>query len=146
MWVSSWVPMFVNQRGWGVSEIWISFVRLNYTRAIRQITRAPLSYIHKNYWLTDVTKTACRQPTQFLCTNLYILIYTQNLWCGDICCTVNTLIDVKFPEGSFESQQFAAADGRTGSLRFVRLVTFPLQKNIVISLYSFLPEIWKTNS
>jgi hypothetical protein len=32
----------------GLSEIWCSAVRTHYTRAIRQITRAPLSYIHTN--------------------------------------------------------------------------------------------------
>jgi len=55
----------------GLSEIRCSGVRTHYTRAIRQITRAPLSYIHTHKWLTyRCHKTACRQPTQFLCTNL----------------------------------------------------------------------------
>ena len=88
-----------------------------------------------------MSQKACRQPTQFLCTDLYNMIYQHNLCCGDICCTVNTLNDLKFPEGSFESLEFAAADGRTSSLRFVRILTIPLKKNFVIPLYSLLPEI-----
>jgi len=82
---------------------------------------------------------------------------TNNLWCGHICCTVNTLIDVKFPEGSFESQQFAAADGRTRSLRFVRSVTFPVQnyRDIFVFFPSrdlkhkfviFIPQLTKIKS
>ena len=128
-----------------LSEIRCSAVRTNYRWEIRQITRAPLSYVHTHDWITNVTKQHVDNlPSS--CAQTYTIWYSHNLWCGDICCTVSTLIDVKFPEGSFESQQFATDDRRTSSLRFVRLVTFPLQKTIVISLYSFLPEIWNTNS
>ena len=128
-----------NRKSKGVlSETRCSAVRTHYTRAIRQITRAPLSYIHTIFNFR-CHKTGCRQPTQFLCTNLYIMIFKHNLWYEYIYCTDNTLIDVKFHEGSFESQQFASVDGRTSSLRFVRIVLLPLQKNIVVSFYSFLP-------
>jgi hypothetical protein len=58
---------------------------------------------------------------------------------GDILYTINTLIDVKFPEGSFESQQFTASDGGARSLKFVRLVTFPFQKYILVTFDFFLP-------
>jgi len=51
------------------------------------------------------------------------------------------IIYVKVPEGFFESQQFATADGGTRSLIFVRPVTFLFQENIVITLDFFLPEI-----
>ena len=120
-----------------LSKVWCSSVRPKYKQAVRQITRTPLPYIHTNEWLSNVTKQHADNLPCYC---------AQNLWCGHICCTVNTLIDVKFPEGSFESQQFAAADGRTRSLRLVRPVTFPFEKDILISLYSFLPEIWNTNS
>jgi hypothetical protein len=69
------------------------------------------------------------------------MIFTHNLCYGDICFTINKLIDFKFPEGSFESQQFAAADGVARSLRFVRPVTFAFHKYIVITFEIFLPEI-----
>ena len=69
------------------------------------------------------------------------MIFTHNLLYGDICCIINTLIDVKFLEGSFESQEFAAADGVTRSLRFVGPVTFPFKKNIMITSDIFLPAI-----
>jgi len=145
MWVSSWAPVVVNQRE-GCQKLGaLAYVRTIHEQYVKLHEHHYLTYIHTNDWLTDVTKQhADNLPSS--CVQTYKIWYKNSLWYGDICCTVNTLIDVKFPEGPFESQQFAAADGRTGSLRFVRFVTFPLQKNIVISLYSFHPDIWNTNS
>ena len=104
--------------------------------------------VHEHHYLTyiQMLQKIWRKPIQFLCTNLHNMTFTHNLWYGDICFTINKSIDVKFPEGSFESQQFATADGGTRSLRFVRPVTFSFQKNIVITLDFFLPETWNTNS
>jgi len=39
-----------------LSAVWCSVVPRHYTRAIRQITQAPLLYIHLNDWLSIVTK------------------------------------------------------------------------------------------
>ena len=129
----------------GLSAVCCSAVRTQCTREIRQISRAALPYIHTNDWLSNVTiEHADNQPSS--CAQTCTIWYTHNLWCGDICCTVNTLIDVRFAEGSFESQQFPAASRRTRSLIFVRTLTFRFQKNVVISLYSSLPVIWNTNS
>ena len=40
----------------GLSECSCSAVRTHYIRAVRQITRAPLSYIHTNDRISNVTK------------------------------------------------------------------------------------------
>jgi len=111
----------------GLSAVCCSAVRTQCTLAIRQIALAPLSHIYKNYWLSNVTiQHADNLPSS--CAQSCTIWYTHNLWCGDICCRVNTLIDVRFPERCFESQLFADADGRSSSLIFVRTVTFNLQK------------------
>jgi len=56
----------------GLSAVFWSAVRTQYTRAIRQITRAALPYIYRNYWFSNVTKimhTACpvlvHNPVQY---------------------------------------------------------------------------------
>ena len=117
----------------GLSAVCCSNVRTQCIRGIPQIPQAAIPYIYNNYWLPYVTKHHADCLSSSCAQNCKIW-YTHNLWCGDFSCTVNTLIDFRFPRGSFESEQFADADGRTISLRFIRTVTFPLQKNIAISL------------
>ena len=72
----------------GLSEFRCSAVRTHYTRAIRQITRAPL-FTYIQYFLSDVTKQYADNLSSS-CAQTYKIWYTHNLWYVDICCTVNT--------------------------------------------------------
>ena len=141
--MSSCVPTVVNQREL-FRSLMLCFTSKIYTSNTSNYTSTITLHTYK--WLTfKCIKTAYGQPTHFF-AQICTIWFTHNLWCIHICCTVNSLIDVKVHQGSFELQQFAAADGRTSSLRFIRLVTFPFTKYFLISLYSFLPEIWNKNS
>jgi len=127
MWVSSWAPVVVNQR-----EGCQQFVALPYVHSVHE----QYVKLHEQHYRTyiqmidfQMSQKALRHRTYLLCqTCILWYSHTHNLWCGDICFTIKILIDVKFPEGSFESRQFADADGRTSSLRFVRTITFPFPK------------------
>jgi len=102
------------------------FVALPYVHSIRK------QYLksHEPHYLTyiQIINFQISQNSSDWLPSSWTQSCTHNLWCGDIWCTVNTLIDVKFPERSFEFQQFADVHRGTSPLRFVRTITFPFQK------------------
>jgi hypothetical protein len=120
-----------------------SAVSTQNSRATRHNIRALLPYINTyiHMIIIKMLPNIMEKPYPVLVQKLYNMIFRHNLWYSDICGTINTLIDVKCPEGSFESQEFAAADGFTRSLRFVRPMTFPFQKYIMITFDFSLPAV-----
>jgi len=75
MWVSSWATVVVNQR-----EGFQQFVALPYVHSVHE----QYVKLHEQHYRTyiqmidfQMSQNSMQQPAQFLCTNVYNMIYTQ---------------------------------------------------------------------